>query len=217
MKNRRFVLVPAAGLLLALVLQGGAALACWGQTLLDREQRANERQPPAKVMDAIGLRPGMVVGEVGAGRGRYTIHLAARVGATGRVYANDIDESELGALRERCRRDKIANIETIVGRVDDPRFPKASLDLVFMVLTYHHLAEPVALLKNLIPSLKPGATVVVVDPDPAKDLGRPASEYTSREKIEREAAAAGFEIARVETFLPKDGLFILKLKNPAGK
>lgn len=213
MSKRRFSLFQAAGLLLALVLQAGLAQACGGQTTLPGERWTNERQPPDKVMDAIGLKPGMVVGEVGAGQGRYTVHLAARVGAAGRVYANDIDEADLRVLRDRCRRDHISNVETIVGRVDDPLFPSASLDLAFMVLTYHHLAKPVELLKSLRSSLKPGATVVVIDPDPAKEPGRPVSEYTPREKIEPEAAAAGFEIARVETFLSRDNIFVLRVKD----
>jgi ubiquinone/menaquinone biosynthesis C-methylase UbiE len=212
MTQKRLALFPAAGLLLALVLQGGSAWVCGGQSALPGERWTNERQPPDKVMDAIGLKPGMVVGEVGAGRGRYTVHLAARVGAAGRIYANDIDEADLAVLADRCRRDHLANVKTIVGRVDDPLFPEKSLDLAFMVLTYHHLAEPVELLKSLKSSLKPGATVVVIDPDPAKEPGRPASEYTPRDKIEREAAAAGFEIARVETFLSRDSLFILRVK-----
>jgi len=181
------------------------------QTVEPGEIRYNERQPPAKVMDAVGVKPGMTIGEIGAGRGRYTVHLAVRVGAAGKVYANDIDASGLEHIRERCKKDGIANVETIVGKVDDPLFPKASLDMAFMILTYHHLSEPVALFKNLIPSLKPGATVVVVDPDPEKDKKRTLDETTPREKIEKETAAAGFEIARVETFLERDTIYVLRV------
>lgn len=183
------------------------------QTVSPGERATNERQPPDKIMDAIGLKPGMVVGEVGAGRGRFTVHLAARVGPTGYIYANDINKTVLAAIRDRCERDHITNIETILGRVDDPLFPKGALDMVFMILTYHHLAKPVDLFKNLVPSLKPGATVVIVDPDPIKDRDRrDGAESTTREEIEPVAAAAGFEIERVETFLPKDNIFVLRLK-----
>jgi ubiquinone/menaquinone biosynthesis C-methylase UbiE len=210
--RRLLTLIPAAGLLLAFAVLGPESDPLHAQTVEAREQSTNERQPPDRIMDAIGLKLGMVIGEVGAGRGRFTVHLAVRVGPTGRVYANDINADGLAAIRDRCLRDKLGNVETILGRVDDPLFPKASLDLVFMVLTYHHLARPVDLLKNLIPSLKPGATVVVIDPDPVKEPGEIASEYTPREKIEREAGAAGFEIVRTETFLSRDNLFILQVK-----
>jgi ubiquinone/menaquinone biosynthesis C-methylase UbiE len=182
------------------------------QTVEYGEARTNERQPPDKIMDAIGLRAGMVVGEVGAGHGRFTVHLAVRVGPAGKVYANDIDATGLARIRERCQRDGIGNVETILGRVDDPLFPPNSLDLAFMILTYHHLSRPVDLLKNLAASLRPGATVVVVDPDPVKDSDRRGDESTSREEIERDAAAAGYELVRVETFLVRDNLFILRVK-----
>jgi SAM-dependent methyltransferase len=212
--GRSAFLILAAALFLAPAVPNAGTVPPSGQIVAAGERATNERQPPGKVMDAVGLKPGMVVGEVGAGQGRYTVHLAARVGATGRVYANDINNGALEVLRDRCLRDKIANVETILGQVDDPLFPKAALDLVFMVLTYHHLDKPVDLLKNLVPSLKPGGTVVVIDPDPVKDSDRWGSESTSREKIEREANAAGFEIVRIETFLPRDNLFILKVKDP---
>ena len=103
------------------------------------------------------------------------------------------------------------NVETILGRSDDPLLPAGELDMIFMVLTYHHLRQPVDMLKAMAPSLKPGATVVVVDPDPVKDHDR-GPESTSREEIERDAAAAGYELVRVETFLPRDNIFILRVK-----
>lgn len=184
----------------------------WAQTVESSEKGTNDLQPPDQVMDAIGVRPRMIIGEVGAGRGRYTVHLAHRVGPSGRIYANDINADALRYLRERCKRDGITNVETVVGKVDDPLFPKASLDMAFMVLTYHHLRQPVALLKNLIPSLKPGATVVIVDPDPQKDKDRYPGESTAPDKMRADAAEAGFEIARTETFLPLDNIFILRRK-----
>jgi len=179
------------------------------------EKADNERQPPDRVMDALGIKPGMVIGEVGAGRGRYTVLLASRVGPAGKVYAEDINSSSLDYLRERLKRAEITNTEVILGEVNDPLFPDGALDAVIMVLTYHHLAQPVELLKNLIPSLKPGAIVAVLDPDAKKDPGMRESEYTSKAKIEQEARRAGFELVRTEDFLPKDNLFVLRVKNVA--
>src|SRR4030042_756098 len=84
-----------------------------------QEQRANEIQPPDLVMDILGILPGMVIGEVGAGRGRVTVHLAARVGNKGRVYANDIDPAAVDYLRARCRRQGLTNVKTILSLPDD--------------------------------------------------------------------------------------------------
>lgn len=186
------------------------------------EKKINEeRQPPEKVMDAIGVKPGMIIGEVGAGRGRYTVHLAHRVGSEGKIYANDIDEKALSYLRERCRRNNIQNIETILGKVDDPLFPERSLDMVIMVWVYHMLEKPIPLMKNLRPSLKPGATVVILDP-PDEEIDEEIKELkgkldpdrlTIKERIEKGGEEAGFELVRIETFLPKDTIYILKVKN----
>jgi len=186
----------------------------FSQTAIEErgESRTNERQPPDKIMAAIGVRTGMAIGEVGAGQGRFTVHLARKVGESGKIYANDIDESSLEHLRDRSKRLGLNNVDIILGQVEDPLFPKASLDMAFMILTYHHLAKPVALLKNLIPSLKPGATVVVVDPDPEKDNDRWGRESTSEEKMRKEAGEAGLELVRVETFLERDNIFILRVK-----
>ncbi len=197
---------------LGLAFAASLAVSSAAQTVESGEARTNERQPPDKVMDAIGLKAGMVVGEVGAGHGRYTVHLAVRVGPAGKVYANDINADSLAHIRDRCKADGFENVETILGRSDDPLFPAGRLDMIFMVLTYHHLSQPVEMLKAMIPSLKPGATVVVLDPDPVRDHDR-GPESTSREEIERDAAAAGFELVRMETFLPLDNIFILKVKS----
>jgi len=205
--RRPHFLLPAAFVLLltAFVSAQSVLQESW-------ERHDNERQPPIKVMDALGIKPGMTVGEVGAGRGRYTVYLAERVGPTGKVYAEDIDRESIEALRDRLKRTGLGNTEVILGEVEDPLFPKNAIDVVVMVLSYHHLARPVALLKNLIPSLKPGAIVAVLDPDAVKDPGSRSSEYTSREKIEREAGQAGFELVRVEDFHTRDNLFVLRVK-----
>jgi len=200
--------------ILVLILSVGLASWAFSQTGIEErgERYTNERQPPDKIMAAIGVKAGMTIGEVGAGEGRFTVHLAQKVGESGKIYANDINESSLAHLKDRCKRIGLKNVDIIQGQVEDPLFPKDSLDMVFMILTYHHLAKPVALLKNLIPCLKSGATVVVVDPDPEKDKDRWGRESTSEEKMRKEAGEAGFELVRVETFLERDNIFILRVK-----
>jgi len=181
------------------------------QSLEAWEAKTFVKQPPEVVMDTAGIKPGMVIGEVGAGRGRFTLFLAKRVGPTGRILANDIDSAGLDVLRERCRKAGLLNVETILGKDDDPLFPRASLDMAFMVWTYHFFDKPVAMLKSLIPALKPGATVVMVEPDPVRGPGG-VDHGVSVERMKREAAEAGFVLIRAETFLPEDTIFILRLK-----
>ena len=128
------------------------------------ESELNVRQPPERVLNAIGIKPGMTIGEIGVGRGRYTVFIADKTGNTGKVFANDIDEASLAYLRGRCRRLGINNVETVVGKMDDPLFPENSIDLAIMVLVYHMLENPDNLLKNLKKSLKPDATLAILDP-----------------------------------------------------
>jgi len=218
--NNKMIRLISVFLFLFLFVQ---ALVLTAQTDLSesRELRATERQPPAKVMAAIGVKPGMVIGELGAGRGRYTVYLARQVGASGKILANDIDEQALGYLRDRCKRLGFNNVETILGKVDNPLFPPASLDMAVMVWVYHMLDKPDEVLKNLRPGLKPGATLIILDPPDDEidqefslDRSKPGAKIpTIRERIEKSAKIAGFELVRVETFLPKDLIFILRTKD----
>lgn len=134
---------------------------------LRADVRDNYHQPD-KVMDTVGVEPGMVIGEVGAGHGYFTFHLSRRVGDLGKIYANDIASRALASIRRKCETEGISNIETIVGQLEDPLFPDNELDMVFIVNAFHDLAKPVELLNNIVPSLKPGAFVVIIDRDPDK-------------------------------------------------
>ncbi|MFC2164836.1 class I SAM-dependent methyltransferase [Acidobacteriota bacterium] len=182
------------------------------QSIEEWEKKTFIKQPPEKVMDAAGIKPGMIIGEVGAGRGRFTMHLARRVGPKGKILANDIDAEGLAYLRERCQHAGFTNVETILGKVDDPRFPEGALDMVFMVWTYHFFDQPITMLKKLLPTLKPGGTVVLVEPDPKRGPGG-ADHGISPERMHREAEQAGFKVIRIEDFLPQDLIFILKIRD----
>ncbi len=174
------------------------------------EVRINLRQPPAKVIDAIGLMPGMVIGEVGAGTGRVSVWLAQRVGPSGHVYANDIDERALGRLKTRCERAGLGNLTTIVGTVTDPRFPPRSLDIAFMTNTYHHLEKPVELVRSLLPSLKEKGILAIVERDADRTTHK--EEATSKDDFVRQMDAAGFEVIRIESFLQEDNIYIARPK-----
>jgi ubiquinone/menaquinone biosynthesis C-methylase UbiE len=174
------------------------------------EKRVNQRQPPEAIMDAIGLKPGMVIGEVGAGTGRIAVWLARRVGPQGKVYANDIDAEALDRLWARAKRLKFGNVETVLGKSEDPLLPRGALDIAFMINVYHHLEKPLAILAALRPSLKPGGVLAIVERDPAKSGS--ASEATPREDMARRLDEAGYELVRVETFLAEDNIYIARPK-----
>jgi ubiquinone/menaquinone biosynthesis C-methylase UbiE len=174
------------------------------------EKRLNRRQPPVKIMDTIGIKPGMVIGEVGAGTGRMTMWIAERVGDSGKVYANDINRRSLEHLERRCERDGFENVEIIVGEVEDPKLPANALDIAFMINVYHHLDNPVPLIRNILPSLKPNGILAIVECDPDKvDWGKEHG-CTGKKDMVRALKEAGFEVIRIETFLNEDNIYIAK-------
>ncbi len=171
----------------------------------DRRDRAHQ---PDRVMDLAGVEAGMVIGEVGAGSGYFTFHLARRVGETGRIFANDISRRALDSLRRRCEREKITHIKTILGEEEDPRLPP-DLDMVFIVNAFHDIARPVPLLNNLASSLKPGARVIILDRDPERF--RDSGHFLTQQEVREKIAESVFELERVETFLPQHNIYIIKV------
>jgi ubiquinone/menaquinone biosynthesis C-methylase UbiE len=174
------------------------------------EIRHNLLQPPVKIMDAMGLKPGMVIGDIGAGRGRFTVWFADRVGDKGKVYANDIVERSLRHLEQRCERLGFTNVITCLGTVVKPNIPDKVLDIAFMINVYHHLEKPVELLKNIVPTLKPDGTLIIVEHDPVKSGYQ--TESTSEEELVQQANQAGYKLERMETFLARDNIYFLKKK-----
>lgn len=170
------------------------------------EESFEKTLPTERIMDVIGIKPGMSIGEVGAGGGRVAVRVARRVGPTGRVFANDITESALAYMRERCVREKIQNIEVVKGTLTDPCFPKGALDAVYLTFTYRHLDKPVDVLKNVAPSLKPGGIMSVIE---TKSYNR----EPVKNEIIKNAGLAGYRLMRLETSLPTDDIYLFQVDN----
>lgn len=137
----------------------------------EARDRVNEADD---VMDSSDVRPGMTVADIGAGDGYYTVRLALRVGAKGRVLAQDILPEVIERLADRVARERLDNVSLKLGAADDPRLPAASFDRVFMVHMYHEIGEPYAFLWRLRPALRKGGQVIVVDGDrPIAQHGTP--------------------------------------------
>jgi len=175
------------------------------------EKRHNAYQPPEQVMDSLGVKHGMVIAEIGAGRGRYIVHMANRVGATGKIYANDIDKKALDYLEYRCKRDSIPNVISVLGKLTDPQLPKNRMDMVYMINTYHHLDKSIELMKNIIPCLKPDGRLVIIEHDPVKVPGA-GSHSTAKDVLLKQATQAGFELVKMMTFLERDNIYVLHPK-----
>jgi ubiquinone/menaquinone biosynthesis C-methylase UbiE len=125
-------------------------------------------QQPERVVAALGIAPGDRVADLGSGSGYFTIRLAPAVGSAGKVYAVDVDPEMNGYLRDRLAREKIANVEVILGRPEDPLLPDGGVDLVVTVDTYHHIEDRPVYFRNLRRDLAPGGRVAVIDYDGRK-------------------------------------------------
>jgi len=125
-------------------------------------------------MDALGVKSGCRVADIGAGYGYFTFRLAARVGAEGKVYAVDIDEESINRVRQRKEREKLEQVEPILSVSADPRLPN-DLDAVLIVDSYHEFREYDQTLQAVFRALKPGGRFVIIDGEGPS--GRPRTEY----------------------------------------
>ncbi|MCK1479426.1 methyltransferase domain-containing protein [Bradyrhizobium sp. 197] len=116
-----------------------------------------------QIVGRLELKPGMTVGDIGAGSGYHTVRLSHLVGAAGSVVAQDVTRDYLIELAKRTELLKLTNVKFALGEPHDPRLPASSLDAAILVHMYHEIAQPYAFLYNLIPALKRGARVGIVD------------------------------------------------------
>jgi protein-L-isoaspartate O-methyltransferase len=181
---------------------------------LTREEREREEQPEL-MLDALGLRPGMRVADVGAGVGYHTVRLAKRVGPAGHVWATDIQEGMLAQLRRRVEAAGLTNVTAVHTRPDETGLPEGQLDLVLMVDVFHEVAEPEALLAKLARALAPGGRLALVEfraEDPAVPV-RPAHKMSAAQ-VDAELADAGFLRAGRFDGLPRQHLLLYRLPYP---
>jgi ubiquinone/menaquinone biosynthesis C-methylase UbiE len=153
-------------------------------------------------MDALGIAEGSVVADLGAGGGWFTIRLARRVGPNGRVYAEDVQHEMLESIRRRVERELLSNrVKTVHGTESDPRLPEP-VDAALIVDAYHEMDQPVALLKNLARSLKPGGRIAIVNfTKEGGGPGPPMEERVDPERVIRDASAAGLRVVARPNFL----------------
>jgi len=141
------------------------------------------------------------------------VRLAARVGPTGRVFANDVQPQMLNILGRRLLDRKITNVTLIEGTFDDPKLPPASVDLILMVDVYHELSEPQAMLRHLRESLKPGGRLVLLEyrkEDPAVPIKPEHKMSIAEAKVEVESE--GFTLSKVDEALPRQHILIFTVK-----
>lgn len=175
------------------------------------QSNREEWQPREKIMDSIDVVEGMKIGEIGAGKGYMTFHLAKKIGKKGKIYANEIDPMSLDYINNRIKNENIANIETVLGKVTDPVFPEKDLDMIIMVYVLHHLEQPVKFMTNVRKYLKDGGRLIIIERNTNTERTHSPEFMTSKQVLET-MGDNEFELDRMETFLPKDTIYIFKIK-----
>jgi ubiquinone/menaquinone biosynthesis C-methylase UbiE len=164
------------------------------------QQRSGSTIETDRIFDALGLRDGLTVCEIGAGDGELSIAAARLVGRNGRVYTSELGEERLNALRRRVTESELPQITVVEGEANRTKFPEAACDGVFMRNVYHHFADPAEMNASIAASLKPGGKLAVVDfaprgsgeADTPADRDNDGQHGVTAEALRRELREAGF-------------------------
>jgi ubiquinone/menaquinone biosynthesis C-methylase UbiE len=183
-----------------------------GADWLERSERDDEEAPDV-ALNVLKIPKGASVADIGAGSGFITERLSARVGPTGRVFANDVQPQMLQMLARRLSIRKITNVTLVQGTIDDPKLDPASVDLEMMVDVYHELSQPQAMLRHLREALKPGGRLVLLEyrkEDPTIPIKLEHKMTVAEAKMEVEGE--GFTLAKVDETLPRQHILIFTAK-----
>jgi ubiquinone/menaquinone biosynthesis C-methylase UbiE len=180
---------------------------------LEREEREREERPQ-QTIEALQIRPGQTIADLGAGSGYYTFRIAPLVGPSGKVLAIDVEPTMLRVVAERARRESVTNVETVRSSPSDPNLPADSVDLLFMVDVYHELEYPYEMLRKVHAALRPQGRVALIEyraEDPRVMIK--AVHKMSERQIIRELEAAGFEHVETVRTLPLQHLVIFRRRS----
>jgi ubiquinone/menaquinone biosynthesis C-methylase UbiE len=179
-----------------------------GADWLERPERESEENVEG-ALDAIGLKPGMTVAEVGAGTGYVALRMAKRVGPGGKVYANDLQPEMLGLLRDNAAKAGITSVQTVLGSETDPKLPPGQIDLIILVDVYHEFSQPQKMLQGIRRALKPDGRLVQLEyrkEDPNVPILPDHKMSVAEAKTEVEAE--GFKLQPVIETLPRQHILI---------
>lgn len=152
----------------------------------------------ADMFEHADVEAGSHVADIGCHEGYLSIHLAKRVGVDGRVYSVDVRQDRLDILRVNLKSRQIGNVDVILGAYDDPKLPENTLDVVFIMDTYHEMEDYMTILEHVKKALKPGGRIIIIEKLKRKVRDRSRKSMTdahsmSPKYVRKELFRAGFE------------------------
>jgi predicted methyltransferase len=171
-----------------------------GDLSIFEEPGRDQRLQIDRVMDLLGLKPGKVVADIGAGGGWFTVRAARRVAPGGKVIAEDINPKAVDAIRERAIKENLLNIEPFLGTPDDPLLKPDSIDAALMLKVYHEIAHPATVLASLHAAMRPHARFGIIDRN-----GNGSDHGLDEKIVRKEVEAAGFKQVGRYDFTKADG------------
>jgi predicted methyltransferase len=136
--------------------------------------RADDAAEARRLFELLDLKPGMTVGEIGAGSGGMTFEMAKRLGADGRVFSTELNADRRADIRAGATREHLSNITIVEAGDAATNLPEGCCDAIFMRDVYHHFTHPDEIDRTLVAALKPGGRVAIIDFVPKPGSTRPA-------------------------------------------
>jgi len=160
-------------------------------------------QKPHEVVHALGLKPGEIIADIGAGSGYFTFHLARHVGEKGKVYAVDVSPDMILHVNRRIREFKMNNVVSVLADSDDPLLPDQAVNRCFICEVWHHIENQTKYLSLMKKMLKPGGEVVMIDFHKKEfPVGPPMNMKIAREDVIKRLESNGYRLTKEHTFLP---------------
>ena len=157
--------------------------------------------PLETIFEFANIEKGQAIADIGCHEGYLTMHLAQKVGAKGSVYAIDVRNDRLETLKANAKKRKLSNITTVLGDYDDPKLSDSTLDVIFVIDTYHEITAYKKVLKHLNDALKPNGKVVFIEKLKKRHEGKSRDEQVSGHTlglnyVKKELQEAGFTIRK---------------------
>ena len=157
-----------------------------------------------RIKEALALRAGMVVADVGAGKGQLTRALAGTVGPGGHVFSTEIDPDRVKALRAMLAEANVRNVTVVEAKSRDSGLPAGCCDAIVLRRVYHHVTDPAETNASLLRALRPGGLLAVIDIPPPFFTGR-GSLGVPAQSVTDEVTASGFELLQLRRDWPGRG------------